>query len=486
MSDILIVSTATSMQVYDPRTMMIKSTFSHGISDPGTSASVNHQQADGSGGKKALVKKLIFTCSASTGTFDMASVPVILSSYGPFLYIHSFAKEHALSKTVISTSSLSSSSSSSSSSGTSQQITSLAVTPDGLYYVAGMSGGMVSVWDGCTGELIRSLTTAHYKAVTSLCLLDGYEYLISSAEDGVIHVWSFGDLVDVCDFGRNSSSSGGGDKVNPLYSCVEHSKPISGLFPLAAGRRFLSYSLDKTCKLWDVITGRSILTFNLGTPVTAALINPQETLLFCGCEDGSVFRINIYPSVQLATTATIHIDSETASITMKRQAHTGAVTNLQLSMDASTLFSSGQDGKIVKTDVSTGQILSTTALGKGGAIEGMKLIPRPVNFMTPAAGDMVISCQPSKNLMSMTARIPTLINLSQERRRNEDIDISVNTYLSVVAPTGTAKKNDAEMNLEKENSDLKCENAKLKAMVVEANELNKKMYQQLVAEPVGK
>ncbi|KAB2038265.1 hypothetical protein ES319_D03G134200v1 [Gossypium barbadense] len=105
--------------------------------------------------------------------------------------------------------------------------------------------------------------------------------LLFGCTDGIISVWSMISLVDVEDSGSSPSL---------LYYSSEHRSSITGLVTMSAGARsiFISSSLDGTCKVWELVSGRHLQTLVYPIESITALtfsgfhlISASEDFTFC-------------------------------------------------------------------------------------------------------------------------------------------------------------------------------------------------------------
>ncbi|XP_012471111.1 protein ROOT INITIATION DEFECTIVE 3 isoform X1 [Gossypium raimondii] len=157
----------------------------------------------------------------------------------------------------------------------------ISCTKDGLYIAGGAPSGNAYLWEVTSGRLLRTWH-AHHKSLKCMVFSDDDSLLIFGCTDGIISVWSMISLVDVEDSGSSPSL---------LYYSSEHRSSITGLVTMSAGARsiFISSSLDGTCKVWELVSGRHLQTLVYPMSVTAIALHPLERLLFSGSVDGNIF-----------------------------------------------------------------------------------------------------------------------------------------------------------------------------------------------------
>ncbi|KAG4155439.1 hypothetical protein ERO13_D03G113300v2 [Gossypium hirsutum] len=157
----------------------------------------------------------------------------------------------------------------------------ISCTKDGLYIAGGAPSGNAYLWEVTSGRLLRTWH-AHHKSLKCMVFSDDDSLLLFGCTDGIISVWSMISLVDVEDSGSSPSL---------LYYSSEHRSSITGLVTMSAGARsiFISSSLDGTCKVWELVSGRHLQTLVYPMSVTAIALHPLERLLFSGSVDGNIF-----------------------------------------------------------------------------------------------------------------------------------------------------------------------------------------------------
>ncbi|PPD79869.1 hypothetical protein GOBAR_DD23209 [Gossypium barbadense] len=160
-----------------------------------------------------------------------------------------------------------------------------------------------------SGRLLRTWH-AHHKSLKCMVFSDD-DSLLFGCTDGIISVWSMISLVDVEDSGSSPSL---------LYYSSEHRSSITGLVTMSAGARsiFISSSLDGTCKVWELVSGRHLQTLVYPMSVTAIALHPLERLLFSGSVDGNIF-VNVldieHESITALTFSGFHLISASEDFT---------------------------------------------------------------------------------------------------------------------------------------------------------------------------
>jgi tRNA A-37 threonylcarbamoyl transferase component Bud32 len=156
----------------------------------------------------------------------------------------------------------------------------LAFHPDGRHFLLGGSGGRVKMLAIDTGRPVRSFKghTAWIRAVAISA--DGRRALSvsgaadwgapnpqSAENDSTVRCWGLEEGVKSCVFRGHTHS---------VYA---------GTF-IPGQPRILTASLDKTIRLWDLVTQKELLRWELEAPVTCLAVSPDGRYAFSGGTDG--------------------------------------------------------------------------------------------------------------------------------------------------------------------------------------------------------
>uniref|UniRef100_A0A5B7A004 Uncharacterized protein n=2 Tax=Davidia involucrata TaxID=16924 RepID=A0A5B7A004_DAVIN len=154
-------------------------------------------------------------------------------------------------------------------------------TMKGVYLAGGAYSGNIYIWEVSSRRLLKNWH-AHHKSVTCLVFSNDDSLLISGSEDGMIIVWPLISLLDDTNCGSYPSI---------LNFSSEHTSSITGLLSTSSSSSsvFVSSSLDCTCKVWDLVTGKLSQTRAFPQPITAIVLDPSESLLFSRSADGRIF-----------------------------------------------------------------------------------------------------------------------------------------------------------------------------------------------------
>ena len=405
-TDICLISSPETLQIYDAESLCLRGTFALHLSD-----------------KRNDKNPILF---ALAGNDDH-----LVSTSGPFWFAHSFTKEQPLYRTVLK-----------------NELSAIAADKEGMFYAGGTRTGEFSIWDASTGECLRSLSS-HYKRITAIEFIE--DFVVTVSEDSIIHIWQLGDLLD--ESMRH---------VVPYKSIMEHTSSITGLYGYSG--RFVTCSLDKSCRIRDMITGKLLLTLFIPAPVSCVVINPQETLLFAGCDNGDIYRINIFPSQTIASGIVNAGDGE---LTHKfTSGSSAAVSTLRLSTDSTLLYSVTSDATLYKWDVLSGQKVSSTSISKTkitGSTFCMEVIVKPSNLFSVTSWDKDVASQPPQR----TGTIPG-------SRISAHIVLKSKARTTTMHPQVIVQSTDDSSAAEIEK--LKEDNKRLQTLFKNAQTINDEMY----------
>lgn len=263
----------------------------------------------------------------------------------------------------------------------------VACTSCGNFLFAGGASGKVYVWDVKTGELVL-VFDAHYKAVSALALTSDDSHLVSAGEDAVVHVWRLVDILDEPDV--TSSFTQG---LLPMRSFTEHALPVTSLHVGRGGAnaRIFTSSLDRTCKVWSLVSAQSLFSVSCPSHVNACATDALEHRLFMGCGDGRVYALDLNAAASSHTAAHARIASANGAsaapwdttgsplLPDAFEGHEGEVTALRVDSSGAFLVSGDDRGAVRVWDAVSRQSLRTLQLFKG-RVSALELLPRPANL----------------------------------------------------------------------------------------------------------
>lgn len=182
-----------------------------------------------------------------------------------------------------------------------------------------ISGGMDCEIRVAETEAFRPL--AHFKFHTGPILNVGWDYragyFLSASQDMLITMWSLG-----C--------------PNCLRCFFGHSLPVCKAIFSRDNSSVISCSSDLTVRIWDVGKGEQRAEFRCGKSMPLALdIDPRNTLLACGCRDGSV----------------IIWDAVSGQHKWTGKLFESSVTDVKFSADGNLLFSTSLEGQFCGVSV---------------------------------------------------------------------------------------------------------------------------------------
>ncbi|XP_071118662.1 WD repeat-containing protein 18-like [Haliotis cracherodii] len=232
------------------------------------------------------------------------------------------------------------------------RVTSLDVSPDGSYCVAGIAD-KIHVWQVCNGNLL-AVVSRHYQNINCIKFTDDGSHFVSGGEDNLVIAWSLVRLVSISPYTQN--------RPEPRHVWSGHSLPVTDLHVGCGGSRarVISSSRDNTCKLWDLCSGELLCTLVFDSCITAVAMDNMELRVFAGDSNGNIHSVAMF--TQPVKTER-HISTDTKShegVTMFK-GHLKQVTCLSVSMDGTRLVSGSHDASVRIWDVFSGQCVRTLA-----------------------------------------------------------------------------------------------------------------------------
>lgn len=231
----------------------------------------------------------------------------------------------------------------------------LCVSPCGNYLVVGISE-MIYVWQMRSGNLLAH-TQRHYQTLTVLRFSQDGTFLFSGAEDGMVLVWPFADLISGTHhtgaLGQNQSRTDIG--VNePRFTWQHHSAKITDIHVANSGL-CITTSIDKSVNIYSYANGRRLHCIaDWPTPVWSVVMNMSGTRLFFGGQDGNIYELAI-SSLSLSMISSREAgDSERKPLFV---GHRDRVDHLLLSLDGSMLISGSHDSTCKIWDIPTAKML---------------------------------------------------------------------------------------------------------------------------------
>ena len=202
--------------------------------------------------------------------------------------------------------------------GHSDQVSSVAFTPDGQYFLSGSMDNTMKLWHISSGRVIR-IFSGHGGHVTSVAVSSDGKYVLSGSQDGSVKLWDIetGKLLYSYFFGSSHlifsvefspddklvvagtcKGWSGGRGVVVVWDRISgkklkvfngHRDRVTSVNFSPNGKYILSGSWDHTMKLWDVEQEKEIRTFSehvsWGNSVS---FSPDGKFLLSGSTDYSI------------------------------------------------------------------------------------------------------------------------------------------------------------------------------------------------------
>ena len=232
------------------------------------------------------------------------------------------------------------------------RVWSVAFHPQSNLVVSGGDDHGIKIWELQRGKCIKTLqgnSNAIY-AITYSNQNNQQNLLASGHEDQTIKLWN----VNI-----NASQTLETD-LQPFQILRGHSDRILSVAFSPNGQILASGSSDRTIKLWNPRTGKSLKTLQGHRSwVWEIAISPDSKLLASGSYDHTV---KIW-------------DIESGECLQTLQGHPSSVLSVRFSQDGKTLFSSGYDQIVKHWDLKTGECLSTWEADSSNRIWAMEISP---------------------------------------------------------------------------------------------------------------
>ncbi|EGW30814.1 Pre-rRNA-processing protein IPI3 [Spathaspora passalidarum NRRL Y-27907] len=220
----------------------------------------------------------------------------------------------------------------------------------------GTASGKIYIWELTSGDLV-SVRDAHYQGITTVKFSPCGTFLVTGGDDARVIVWSVVDLLT-------------DDKAKPYFSITDHTLPITDLLLSDSGvvhdLRLYTTSTDCTVRVYDVLSKSLLTTFVLPYGVNCVAKDPANRALYVGLVNGMIRTIPLY-TINKTTSVLESIGGMNKIITIDNDVnlantfthHHAPITQLDISLDGTSLISGDETGVVYASDIVTKQIIKT-------------------------------------------------------------------------------------------------------------------------------
>ena len=263
-------------------------------------------------------------------------------------------------------------------------VTSLAITPDLQYAVAGNQNALLRIWNFNTGQVLRNLK-GHDEKVSSVAVVPNGRFVLSGSEDTNVCLWDLDAHECIWTFDGHKGGisqiattnngrfavSGSLDSTLKLWNletreCVwtfwgnqGHKEGVTAVTLALHGRFIVSGSQDMTLRLWDRATGKCLRTYEgHKKDVTAVAVTPDGRFAVSGSRDATLWLWD------LGTTNYLRVF----------EGHKNDVTAVTISPDGKYIISGSEDKTLRLWNLATGECLKTFS-GHEDGVSAVEITP---------------------------------------------------------------------------------------------------------------
>lgn len=244
------------------------------------------------------------------------------------------------------------------------EITSVAIHPDGQTLVSGSNDKTIKIWQISTGKLIRSFK-GDSGAISSVAISADGNFVAAGSHDtpkSNVKVW---DL----------------KTGNLIHTLLGHHKPVNCI-AISPDAQILASASNKI-KIWHLQKGDRLCTLWHSFTVNSAAISPDNSILASGSSDNKIRLWNPLTG-ELLRTLTGHSDE---------------VKSVVISSDGRTLISGSADTTIKIWHLGTGKLLNTLT-GHSAPVNSVAVSPDGQTLISSSANTTIkIWCLKSAKLL---------------------------------------------------------------------------------------
>jgi len=166
-------------------------------------------------------------------------------------------------------------------------IMALAVTPDDRYLMTASEKKGFKVWDLSQGIEVANIK-GHTARVNGLVVTSDGQHAISASRDHTLKVWSIAhEKIWTMEH-----------EIVEVHTLVGHTHEVSAVAVTADGRFVISASRDSTLKVWNLMTGKIVATFDTDSPMLACAVGQLGTIV-AGDQSGRIHFLRLEGAGQI-------------------------------------------------------------------------------------------------------------------------------------------------------------------------------------------
>src|SRR5271166_3023998 len=236
--------------------------------------------------------------------------------------------------------------------GHSNNVDAVAVTPDGKLAVSASWDQTLKVWKLGSGREQRTLS-GHSWVVSAVAVTPDGQLVVSASWDKTLKVWDLGS-------GRE------------LRTLSGHTQDVTVVAVTQEGRLAVSASYDKTLKVWELGGGRELRTLSgHSNEVTAVAVTPDGKLVV-SASSSPVLTTDNTLKVMDCTLKVWDVGSGRELLTLR--GHTGGVSAVAVTQEGRLAVSASYDKTLKVWDLASGRELRTLT-GHTGIVGAVAVTP---------------------------------------------------------------------------------------------------------------